>query len=129
MADAPYLVALALLERDGRRALPLAGKSRSAAAAATADPGEEGRGLALELLLRVWQSSDEGALRRLAGESSLLLLEMPLEPLTEQVPALKARWLTDGDTQALLAGLAALCQRGWSIAIARHEPIGFKAWP
>jgi len=72
MADAPYLVALALVERDGKRALPLTGKSRSAAAAETPDPGEDGRTLALELLLRLWQRSDEGAQQRGAGEDSLL---------------------------------------------------------
>jgi hypothetical protein len=44
MAEAPSLIALAFLERNEGRALPLAG-----------------RPLALELLLRVWQRSGEGA--------------------------------------------------------------------
>ena len=42
MADAPYLVALALVEIQGRRALPLNGKSRSAGAIGEESPGEEG---------------------------------------------------------------------------------------
>ena len=54
MAESPYLVALALAEQEGRRILPLTGKSRPAALL-PADPGEEGRTLALELLLRLWQ--------------------------------------------------------------------------
>ena len=52
MADAPYLVALALVELDGKRALPLTGKSQREASGG--EPGEAGRTLALELLLRLW---------------------------------------------------------------------------
>jgi len=78
MADAPYLVALALVELQGQRALPLTGKSQAAAASQAPDPGDQGRTLALELLLRLWQRSDAGALQRVAGEESLLLLEIPL---------------------------------------------------
>ena len=39
MADAPYLVALALEEKGGERALPLTGKSQSAAAVDALDSG------------------------------------------------------------------------------------------
>ncbi|MEY4802534.1 MAG: hypothetical protein RLZZ274_1265, partial [Cyanobacteriota bacterium] len=52
VADAPYLVALALVELDGKRALPLTGKSQREASGG--EPGEAGRTLALELLLRLW---------------------------------------------------------------------------
>jgi hypothetical protein len=129
MADAPYLVALALVEQAGQRALPLAGKSIPAAAAAAPEPGEDGRTLALELLLRIWQRSDAGPLRRAAGEPSLLLLELPLELLQNQLPQLKAAWVAGGDTSVLLQGLGDLALRGWRITIARYEPIRFHAWP
>ncbi len=128
MADTPYLVALALLEQDGGRALPLNGKTWAAAAGA-ADPGDDGRTLALELLLRLWQRSEEGPLRRAAGERSLLLVELPMELLQEQLPRLKARWLADGDTAAFQATLGALASRIWSVAIAKYEPVSFQAWP
>jgi hypothetical protein len=134
MADDPYLVCLALVHRDGRRALPLAGKSRPPAAAGDParggeeGPGEEGRSLALELLLRLWQGSDTAALQRAAGDESLLLLEMPLERLSEDLPVLKASWLGSGDTAALLAGLRRLATRGWRIGVAKYEPIRFTAW-
>ena len=58
MADAPYLIALALLEQNGERAMPLQGKSLPA----DGDPGEVGREQALDLLTRVWHRSDAGAL-------------------------------------------------------------------
>jgi hypothetical protein len=137
MADTPYLVALALLEQDGRRSLPLTGKSQpataaasaAASAAAAADPGETGRGLALELLLRLWQRSDEAPLRRAAGPDSLLLVELPLEVLSEQLPALKARWIATGDTAALLQALGNLVSRGWRIQFVKYEPVSFPSWP
>ena len=48
-------------------------------------PGELGRSLALELLLRLWQQSDASPYRRAAGEGSLLLLDLPMELMHEQL--------------------------------------------
>lgn len=129
MADAPYLIALAFIEQNGGRALPLAGKSLSPAAAAAEDPGAEGRTLALELLLRLWQRSEEGPLRRAVGDASLLLVEMPMVVMSEQLPRLKARWVKGGDTGACLEALRNLVSRAWRITIDRHEPVTFVAWP
>jgi hypothetical protein len=129
MADAPYLVALALVEFSGKRALPLTGKSQSTAARDAADPGDDGSTLALELLLRLWQRSDEGPLKRAAAEASLLLVELPLEVMSEQLPLIKANWLSGGETEALLSSLQGLAIRAWRISIAKYEPVSFIAWP
>lgn len=129
MAEAPYLVALAMLERGGQRALPLTGRSCQPEIGQAEDPGEEGRGLALELLLRLWQGSDGQAFRRIAGDASLLLVEMPLQTMSEQLPILKANWINDGDTEAFQARLAELAMRTWTISLAKYEPIRFHSWP
>jgi hypothetical protein len=130
MANAPYLVALALVELDGKRALPLTGKTQSAAANNPAnDPGDDGRTLALELLLRLWQRSDEGPLQRAAADNSLLLIEIPLDVMSEQLPLLKASWLASGDTAAFETSLKALVIRGWRMGIAKYEPVSFSPWP
>ena len=129
MADAPYLVALALVEFGGKRALPLSGKSQSSSAANALDPGDDGRTLTLELLLRLWQRSDDGPLQRTAGESSMLLVELPMEVMSEQLPLLKANWISGGDTAALLTSLKGLAIRAWRITIAKYEPVSFIAWP
>lgn len=129
MADAPYLVALALVEFAGKRALPLTGKSQSAAAADATDPGDDGRTLALELLLRLWQRSEEGPLKRAAGDPSLLLVELPIDVMSEQLPLLKANWVSGGDTEAFLSSLRGLAIRAWRITIAKYEPVSFIAWP
>lgn len=94
-----------------------------------ADPGDNGRTLALELLLRLWQRSDEAPLQRAAGEASLLLLELPLEVMSEQLPLLKANWISGGETATLLDSLEELAIRTWRITIAKYEPVSFIAWP
>jgi len=128
MANSPYLVALALVELGGKRALPLTGKTQSAGAAEASDAGDDGRLLALELLLRLWQRSDEGALQRAAADQSLLLIEIPLDVMSEQLPLLKATWLASGDTAAFEASLKALVIRGWRMGIAKYEPVSFSPW-
>jgi hypothetical protein len=104
-------------------------ETRVAAAAEAADPGVDGRTLALELLLRLWQRSDDGALKRVAGEESLLLLEIPMEVMSDQLPILKANWVAGGETATLLTSLAELSERAWRITIAKYEPISFHPWP
>jgi hypothetical protein len=125
MADAPYLIALALLEQNGRRAMPLQGKSLREPLPAEGDPGEVGRQQALELLLRVWQRSDAGPLQRAAAGHSLLLVAVPIEALTEQLPALKAQWLNSGDTAALLQELEQLASGIWSLPLEPRQPLHY----
>jgi hypothetical protein len=126
MADAPYLIALALLEQNGERAMPLQGKSLREPLPADGDPGEVGRQQALELLVRVWQRSDQGALSRAAGDRSLLVVAVPIEALQEDLPALKAQWLNSGDTAALVQGLVALGAGVWSLNMEPREPLAYR---
>jgi hypothetical protein len=125
MADAPYLIALALLEQNGERALPLQGKSLREPFTADGDPGEVGRQQALELLVRVWQRSDQGALNRAAGDRSLLVVAVPIEALQEELPALKAQWLNSGDTDVLVQGLSALGSGVWSLNLEPRQPLTY----
>lgn len=126
MADAPYLIALALLEQNGERAMPLQGKSLREALPADADPGEVGRQQALELMLRVWQRSDQGPVKRAAGDHSLLLITVPIEALQEAIPAIKAQWLNSGDADALLEQLHALASGVWSLNLEPRQPLVFQ---
>ena len=123
MADTPYLIAMALFDQQGRRALPLAGRSQAEVAPIGEAPQLLGHALVLELLLRVWQRSDEGALQRAAGLHSLLLVELPIERLPEDLPAIKAAWLKTGDTEAFKVALQAMSSRGWTMAVEKFKPV------
>ena len=125
IADAPYLIALALLEQQGERAMPLQGKSLREPLPADGAPGAVGHQQALELLMRVWQRSDQGALRRAGGTHSLLLIAVPIEALQEQVPALKARWLNGGDTATLLDDLRRIAEAVWSLELEPRQPLRY----
>ena len=126
MANAPYLIALALIEQDGQRSLPLQGKSLREAIAADADPGIEGRQQALELLVRVWQRSDNGPLRRASSDLSLLLAEVPIEALQEAIPQIKADWLNSGDAKSLLKALANVATVIWGLHLEPRSPLVFE---
>ena len=52
-------------------------------------------------------------------------MEVPIEALQEQVPALKARWIADGDVSALLAGLANLGGGLWSLTVEPRGPMQY----
>ena len=128
MAETPYLVALALIDQGGARALPLAGRSLKAEEASADQPTQAAHGLALELLLRVWQRSDDGVLKRACGDESLLLVELAMERLPEDLPALKAAWLNSGDTEAFCTGLRAMSGRAWTMSIAKFQPVTLTPW-
>ena len=123
MADRPYLIALALLDQGGIRAMPLAGRSQATIAPAGEAPELLGKALALELLLRVWQRSDDGALQRAAAGQSLLLVELAMERLPEDLPQLKADWLNSGNTAAFQAALQQISIRAWSVSIEKFKPV------
>jgi hypothetical protein len=76
----------------------------------------------------LWQRSDEGPIQRAAGENSLLLVEMPLDLMSEQLPLLKANWIASGDTNHFLEKLGGLASRGWRIVFAKYEPVGYQRW-
>ncbi|MCP9849234.1 hypothetical protein [Cyanobium sp. Morenito 9A2] len=129
MADAPYLVCLALAEQAGKRLLPLAGQSQPGATATAGTPGALAKGLALELLIRLWQRTDQGAIARVCGMESLLLLELPLEWMSAELPSLKAAWINGGPTEDLLSGLQEHMVQGWCLSMAKYEEPRFTPWP
>ncbi len=121
MADFHYLIALALIEQEGQRAMPLGGKSLKASINSDSDLNNVGKDIALELLLRVLQRTDIGGLCRAAGDRSLLLVEMPMELMQERLPSLKTFWLNTGDTDKFLIKLKAFSQGVWALNFVRYE--------
>ncbi len=128
MSELPYLVALALIEQEGIRAMPLGGKSIRHPITKDSDPGELGQTLAKELLLRVFQRSEDGPLRRVEGDRSLLLIQVQMEAMQESIPLIKAEWIATGNGEAFLEKLEKLCDGVWSLNFTRDNGIQFSTF-
>ena len=121
----PYLIALALIEQEGKRLLPLGGKSLKDSIELDNDPGDIGKELANQVLLRVFQKSESKPLRRAYGERSLLIIQIPMISMQEQIPLIKANWINYGDSEKLIQDLNQICMGLWSISFSREGGIKF----
>lgn len=120
-----YLLALALIDQEGKRFMPLGGKSISKFIDPSSSPGITGEGLTSDLLLRVFQKSESGRIRRSNGEKSLLLIQLPMELMQERIPLIKAQWIKTGDNQKLMAELQIVCNGIWSAVFNRQDGLTF----
>ena len=76
MASQDYLIAIALIEQNLVRAMPLGGKEIKDNLEESENFKRLGEEVILNLLMRVFQRSDEGALKRASEEKGLLLVHM-----------------------------------------------------
>jgi len=74
MASQDYLIAIALIEQNLVRAMPLGGKEVKDNLVEPENFKKLGEEVILNLLLRVFQRSDEGALKRVSEDKGLLLV-------------------------------------------------------
>ena len=125
MSENLYLLALALIDQEGKRFMPLGGKSISKFIDPSSNPGTAGEGLASDLLLRVFQKSESGRLRRSNGDQSLLLIQLPMELMQERIPIIKAQWINTGDNEKLMAELQIVCNGIWSAVFNREDGLNF----
>ena len=123
MKQPTYLIAIALIEKDGERLMPLGG--RSLKESLSGEPGSLAEGVALQLLLRVLQRSDEGRISRAFADKSLLLIEIPMQTMNDIIPALKSEWLKTGDSENLISKLKLNSINIWSIFFVKHEGVIF----
>ncbi len=137
MSDSNFLIALAMMEQNNKRAMPIAGKSLSAELSMStielnsSDSNQlfdQASNLAFELLLRIWKRTDDGPLRRASGQDSLLLVEIPMNALPEELPSLKSQWIRFGDDAIFTSSLRDKIVRGWTIDVEKHKPISFAVW-
>ena len=76
MASQDYLIAIALIEQNLVRAMPLGGKEIKDNLDESENFKKLGEEVILNLLMRVFQRSDEGALKRASEDKGLLLVHM-----------------------------------------------------
>ena len=125
MTDNPYLIALALIEQGNRRFMPLGGKALKEPISDILENKELAESISLELLVRVFQRSDDGALRRSGGNQSLLLVQMSLQLMQERLPLIKENWIKSGNKEVLFIELEKCSNGIWSLDFKRYEGIKF----
>ena len=125
MANQDYLIAMALIEQNGIRALPLGGKEIKDDLKNDDNFKKLGEEVVLNLLLRVFQRSDEGPLRRASEDQGLLLVHMHPKRMQKELPFIKSEWIRDGDTDQFLKYLGNLSKEIWTASFIKYKGIEF----
>ena len=124
MANQDYLIAIALIEQNNERAMPLGGKEikENLEGDNFIKLGEE---VTLNLLLRLFQRSDEGFLKRVSSDKGLLLVHMHPKRMQKELPFIKSEWIRDGDTDQFLKYLGNLSKEIWTVSFIKYKGIDF----
>ena len=125
MASQDYLIAIALIEQNLVRAMPLGGKEIKDNLEESENFKKLGEEVILNLLMRVFQRSDEGALKRASEEKGLLLVHMHPKRMQKELPFIKSEWIRDGDTQQFLKYLGNLSKEVWTASFVKYKGIEF----
>ena len=127
MASNDYLIAIALIEQNSVRAMPLGGKEIKDNLDDKDIFKKIGEDVILNLLLRVFQRSDEGPLKRASEDSGLLLVHMHPKRMQKELPFIKSEWIRDGDTKQFLKYLGNLSKEVWSASFVKYKGIEFNS--
>ena len=125
MASQDYLIAIALIEQIHVRAMPLGGKEVKDNIDDPENFKKLGEEVVLNLLLRVFQRSDEGALKRSSEDKGLLLVHMHPKRMQKELPFIKSEWIRDGDTKQFLKYLGNLSKEVWTVSFIKYKGIEF----
>ena len=125
MASQDYLIAIALIEQNLVRAMPLGGKEIKDSLDDKEIFNKLGEDVILNLLLRVFQRSDEGALKRASDDNGLLLVHMHPKRMQKELPFIKSEWIRDGDTKQFLKYLSNLSKEVWTASFVKYKGIEF----
>ena len=122
MASQDYLIAIALIEQNEARAMPLGGKEIKNKLE-EGNLNKLGEEVILNLLLRVFQRSDEGALKRVSEDKGLLLVHMHPKRMQKELPFIKSEWIRDGDTNQFLKYLGNLSKEIWTASFVKYKGV------
>jgi len=125
MASQDYLIAIALIEQNGLRAMPLGGKEIKTDINNNDNLKSLGQDVILNLLLRVIQRSDEAPLKRVSLDKGLILVHMHPKRMQKELPFIKAEWIRDGDTNQFLQYLGNLSKEIWTAAFVKYQGVEF----
>ncbi len=114
-----------MIESEGRRSMPIGGKALELALKKGEGPGEQGKTICLELLLRLMQRTEKELWQRSKGDHSLLLLQLPMESMQEKLPRIKSEWIAKGDFSSLIEQLKEISDIIWSLSFKKYEGLNF----
>ena len=127
MSNYPYLISIVLIEQDGKRFMPMGGKSLKEVDSSDSLIKLKAFDVALELLLRVLEKSESGKLKRLAKEKSLLIAKLELNSLQQKFPFIKKEWIINGRNQQFISSLLEISEKAWFMEFTKYEGITFKS--
>ena len=125
MEEQKYVIAIALAEQNNKRLMPLGGKTFSGVNALSQSSKKEVEKIILDLLLRLFQRTNEGSLKISNDKTGLLLAEISFESMHKNIPVIKSNWINKGDTDTLIEKLKSICSKLWSVKFKKHEGIMF----
>ena len=125
MEEQKYVIAIALVEQNNKRLMPLGGKNFSGVDTLGQSSKKEVEKIILDLLLRIFQRTTEGSLKISNDETGLLLAEISFESMHNNIPLIKSNWINSGETDTLIEKLKSICSNLWSIKFQKHEGIIF----
>ncbi len=125
MASQDYLIAIALIEQNNERAMPFGGKEIKLDIEDKENFKKLSEDVILNLLMRLFQRSDDGAIKRLSCEKGLLLVHIHPKRMQKELPFIKSEWIRDGDTNQFLQYLGNLSKEIWSTSFIKYKGIEF----
>tara|TARA_Y100001968_G_scaffold103920_1_gene93895 strand:- start:526 stop:930 length:405 start_codon:yes stop_codon:yes gene_type:complete len=125
MEEQKYVIAIALVEQNDKRLMPLGGKTMPGVDTLNQTSKKEVENVILDLLLRLFQRTSEGSIKKSNDETGLLLAEISFENMNSNIPAIKSNWINTGDTDTLIEKLKLICSNLWSVKFQKHEGIMF----
>tara|TARA_Y100000589_G_C27194309_1_gene646091 strand:+ start:1595 stop:1999 length:405 start_codon:yes stop_codon:yes gene_type:complete len=127
MASQDYLIAIALIEQNNERAMPLGGKEIKINIEDKDSFKDLAEDVVLNLLLRLFQRSDDGSIKRISEEKGLLLVHMHPKRMQKELPFIKAEWIRDGDTNQFLQYLGNLSKEIWTASFVKYQGVIFNS--
>ena len=125
MASQNYLIAIGLIEQNNERAMPLGGKEIKLDISEDENFNTLANDVVLNLLLRLFQRTDDGAIKRLSEEKGLLLVHMHPKRMQKELPFIKSEWIRDGDTNQFLQYLGNLSKEIWTASFVKYKGVEF----
>ena len=125
MASQDYLIAIALIEHNNERAMPLGGKEVKLDIDVEENFKKLSEDVTLNLLLRLFQRSDDGPIKRISEEKGLLLVHMHPKRMQKELPFIKAEWIRDGDTNQFIQYLSNLSKQIWTASFVKYQGVEF----